>query len=326
MILNIKVSEAAKRTKTLLQIDGALCTVTGAGRNKVSGYYIRFLSSQWSAGIDGDFLREHCQGLKFFYQIYQATTRIFHITLIKFDEQHRSRVNLLHRTRGRLPYYWSSPSREEPAYGLISNVDSLCGRLGTASWIRIQQTTLFIVLSVIRQRCQTAAHLKIPLLMPRLYMSLRQDICSPTQVNSRLGRVSKVLGGGTAIPLLSVLSCVVSPLNHPISGSTILTQTGLAGCTPLARWWKCMVQMKRRRLKQPPAEQAWVVGAPTNWWKSAAQGCLHFLQSQSISMLVHTGNYWYNLVHKAQCRSGIQPESWLRIRKLEAQGPSNAYF
>ena len=114
--------------------------MTGAGRNKVSGYYIRFLSSQWSAGIDGDFLREHCQGLKFFYQIYQATTRIFHITLIKFDEQHRSRVNLLHRTRGRLPYYWSSPSREEPAYGLISNVDSLCGRLGTASWIRIQQT------------------------------------------------------------------------------------------------------------------------------------------------------------------------------------------
>ena len=105
VILNIKVSEAAKRTKTLLQIDGALCTVTGAGRNKVSGYYIRFLSSQWSAGIDGDFLREHCPGLKFFYQIYQATTRIFHITLIKFDEQHRSRVNLLHRTRGRLPYY-----------------------------------------------------------------------------------------------------------------------------------------------------------------------------------------------------------------------------
>ena len=87
------------------------------------------------------------KALIFLNQIYQAITRIFHITLIKFDGQHRSRVNLLHRTCGRLPYYWSSPSREEPAYGSISNVDSLCGRLGTASWIRIQQTTLFSVLS-----------------------------------------------------------------------------------------------------------------------------------------------------------------------------------
>ena len=27
-----------------------------------------------------------------------------------------------------------------------------------------------------------------------------------------------------------------------------------------------------------------------------------------------------------QMVNGIQPESWLRIRKLEAQGPSNSYF